>query len=554
MAQERFSGIFDVRDYGAVGDAATVVDGGTMDGINVSNIVMSNVKGAAIFIRLGNRGRPYRQENPPVGALRNVQISNLPFDQFVVEQLAGDLLANPTVDQLVATGFNRCHVSTNEGGSIEEEVYVRNVVDRVSTTGTVFMGLTLECTRCHDHKYDPFTMEDFYSLFAYFNSIDGKALDGNRKDHPPVVREIPTTLVFKEAEAPREAFVLNRGEYDQRGKEVSRRTPSILPALGSGLPNDRLGFARWLVDPDHPLTARVTVNRFWQQFFGTSIVKTAEDFGSQGEPPSHQELLDWLAVEFVESGWNVQALVKQIVMSATYRQTSRVSRDQYALDPENRFLARGARFRLDAEVLRDQALFVSGLLVEQLGGPSVKPPQPDGLWYAVGYSGSNTVRFIEDKGPGKVHRRTLYTFIKRTAPPPQMSTIDAPSREACSVRRERTNTPLQALLLMNEPQYFEAARALALHAMHDGGDTPETRAAYIFRRCTCRHADEAEIKELLVNYHGHLKEFDSDADAANTVARFQDNDSGDATNALQLAAWTMVANLVLNLDEVINKN
>ncbi len=215
----------------------------------------------------------------------------------------------------------------------------------------------------------------------------------------------------------------------------------------------------WLVAPNNPLTARVTVNRLWQQALGIGLVKTADDFGSQGEMPSHPKLLDWLAVQFLEDGWDVKAMMKRIVMSATYQQTSHVPPADYQRDPENRLLARGPRFRLDAEMLRDQALAVSGLLFDKLGGPSVKPPQPDGLWFAVGYSGSNTVRFKADTGPDKVHRRTLYTFIKRTSPPPELSTFDVPSRESCCVRRERTNTPLQALLLMNDPQYFECARA-----------------------------------------------------------------------------------------------
>jgi hypothetical protein len=740
---------------------------------------------------------------------------NQPFDQFIVEQLAGDLLPEPTLDQLVATGFNRCHITTNEGGSIKEEVYVRNVVDRVVTTGTVMMGLTFECTRCHDHKYDPFTMEDFYSLFSYFNSIDGEPLDGNKKDHAPVIRvpgkrqqnrldnlaaqivslegqlngpwpsidagqqaweqellaaadeednaielgewywvgpftenlrylknrkhgpegqeinlaqeftvgtgeklhwvprwewmdaephtnlpgdtaanflyrkitapaatsvpislgsgdgikvylnnkqilnkdvtrevaadqerldlklnagdnhlllkimnhggptgfcfalksgksrvpvaiveaaktdlpnrtdqqkqylrnyyryhvadsvefkkvkrrlaalrrrwsdvdrTIPCTLIWREASSPREAFVLARGEYDQPGDKVSRRTPQVLPPMDPSLPQNRLGLAHWLVSSEHPLTARVAVNRFWQQFFGVGIVKTAEDFGSQGEPPSHPALLDWLAVDFVESGWDVRALVKQIVTSNAYQQSSRGKREKYDRDPENRLVARGPRFRLDAEVLRDQALAVSGLLVEQLGGPSVKPPQPDGLWFAVGYSGSNTVRFVGDEGSDKIHRRTLYTFIKRTAPPPQMGIVDAPSREACVVRRERTNTPLQALLLMNDPQYFEAARALARRTLREGGETIESRAAYLFRLCACRHADPWEIEELVKDYRQHEETFCSNRDACDEVVDASENGSASDEDPAELAAWTMVANLVLNLDEVLSKN
>ncbi len=253
------------------------------------------------------------------------------------------------------------------------------------------------------------------------------------KSRTELANQLPTTLVFKELAKPKESYVLFRGEYDQRREPVGRRTPDALPSLTSEPPSDRLGLAQWLVDPEHPLTARVTVNRFWQQLFGTGIVKTAEDFGSQGEPPSHRDLLNWLAVEFVESGWDVKRMMKTLVMSATYRQSPRITPELAKRDPENRLLARGPRYRLDAEMLRDQALLVSGLLDDTMGGPSVKPPQPDGLWFAVGYTRSNTAKFVADKGSDKIHRRSLYTFVKRTAPPPQMGTFDAPSREATCV-------------------------------------------------------------------------------------------------------------------------
>ena len=254
----------------------------------------------------------------------------------------------------------------------------------------------------------------------------------------------------------------------------------------AGAPLNRLGLAQWLIAPEHPLTARVAVNRFWLQVFGTGIVKTAEDFGAQGEPPSHPELLDWLAVQFREDGWDVKRFMKRLVMSATYRQSSRVTPELLAKDPANRLLARGPRFRLDAEMLRDQAFFAGGLLVETIGGPSVKPPQPSGLWEAVAYTDSNTAHFAADTGVEKIHRRSFYTFWKRTAPPPQMTTFDAPSRESCQVRRERTNTPLQALLLMNEPQFIEAARALAERTLREGGSTADDRLRYMFRLVTAR--------------------------------------------------------------------
>ncbi len=600
--------------------------------------------------------------------------ANLPYDRFVIEQLAGDLLPGATTDQQVASGFNRCHVTTSEGGSIVEEVYVRNVVDRVDTTGTVFLGLSVGCARCHDHKYDPITQKDFYSLFAFFNSLDQNPLDGNAARHPPVLRlptpeqtaalsrfqrvldalrktladevakveldaageaelaawlaavqtkggaglpspilnlvkvepakrtpaqqkqlrdhyvehvwpgtrptfaplhqsiaalekerdqldkQVLTTLVSLESANPKPAYILKRGEYDQRGEEVGRATPGFLPPLaprgrgagGEGATSDRLDFARWLVAPENPLTARVAVNRLWQQCVGAGLVLTAEDFGSQGEPPSHPELLDWLAVQFQDDGWDVQRMLKRIVTSATYRQASALSRRPTA-DPDNRLLARGPRHRLDAETLRDQALAASGLLVEKLGGPGVKPPQPYGLWEAVGYLTSNTRNFVADTGHDKVHRRSLYTFWKRTAPPPQMAAFDAPSREACRVRRERTNTPLQALVLLNDTQYVECARALAERTMKEGGASAEERAAYLFRLATCRRPDAKELAELVAVYRDHLAAFTKDVEAAKKLVAVGETKPDAALNPAELAAWTMVGNLVLNLDEMVNK-
>ena len=322
-------------------------------------------------------------------------------------------------------------------------------------------------------------------------------LEEAKRKRKEIESQIPTTLVYREkAGEPKPAFLLNRGEYDQRREKVGRAVPAFLPPLPPGAPKNRLGFAQWLVAPDHPLTARVAVNRLWLQVFGTGIVKTAEDFGAQGEPPSHPDLLDWLAVQFREDGWDVKRFMKRLVMSATYRQSSRMTPETLAKDPANRLLARGPRFRLDAEMLRDQAFFASGLLVEAVGGPSVKPPQPPGLWEAVAYTDSDTAHFTADKGSQKVHRRSLYTFWKRTSPPPQMTTFDAPSREACLVRRERTNTPLQALVVLNEPQFVEAARASAERTLHEGGSTTEDRLTYMFRLVVARYPDAKELAEL----------------------------------------------------------
>jgi hypothetical protein len=380
-----------------------------------------------------------------------------------------------------------------------------------------------------------------------------RRLGSLEKERQELDKKIPTTLVFKESAQPRPSYMLKRGEYDQRGDKVGRDTPAFLPPLSEKAPRDRLGFAQWLVSPKHPLTARVAVNRFWQQFFGTGLVKTAEDFGSQGEQPSHPDLLDWLAVQFVADGWDVKQTVKRFVTSASYRQSPRLTKDRLAKDPENRLVSRGPRFRLDAEMLRDQALAVSGLLIERVGGPSVKPPQPRGLWEAVAFTGSNTGIFKADKGQEKVHRRSMYTFWKRTSHPPQMGTLDAPSREACRVRRERTNTPLQALLLMNEQLFVEASRALAERTLREAPADSQARLRHLYRLVTARAPDEVEMSVLRDTLQEHLARFRANPQAAQQLIRVGESAPTPSMNPEELAAWTMLGNLVLNLDEVINR-
>ena len=771
---------------------------------------------------------------------------NLPFNQFTIEQLAGDLLPGSTLEQQIATGFNRCNVSTSEGGSIDEEVLVRYAVDRVETTSTVWMGLTAGCAVCHDHKFDPITQREFYQLYAFFNGVAEKAMDGNIATPPPIIqtpkpehtakqqelqaavgnvnqqiaaelakvqyieplgaglvsderhefvwiddalpagakpspddggwqwvsqldrpvfsgtqatirqaeglkqhyfteassplmvgagdtlfayvfidpknppkavmlqfndgtwehravwgedvipfgttgsaskqvlgplpeqgkwvrleveaskvgfqsgakisgwaftqhdgtvlwdkagivtrspqagqlwsslaaweaahrghsateipgpvkdaikveastrtpeqvatirnyffeyantgtkaifdplhqqkadlekqvaeldKAIPRTLVMADMPQPRETFMLIRGAYDKKGDKVTTGVPAALPPLPSGAPQNRLGLAQWLVDPSHPLTARVAVNRYWQQYFGTGIVKTSEDFGSQGEWPSHPELLDWLAIEFVQSGWDVKHMQRMIVTSNTYRQSSHVTPQLIERDPENRLLARGPRFRVDAEVVRDCALATSGLLVEQLGGPSVKPYQPSGLWEAIGFVGSNTSNFKQDQGDS-LYRRSMYTFWKRTCPPPSLLTFDAPSRETCTVRRPRTNTPLQALVLMNDEQYVEAARKLAERMITEGGSSPQERAGYAFRLATARAPAADELAVLVRAFESQLADYRADADAATKLISIGQSPRNLSLDPSELAAWTMVANLILNLDETVTK-
>jgi hypothetical protein len=777
---------------------------------------------------------------------------NLPFDQFTIWQLAGDLLPNPTLDQKIASGFNRCNVSTSEGGAIDEEFQVRYAVDRVETTSAAWMGLTLGCAVCHDHKLDPITQKEFYQVFSLFNNISENAMDGNallpsptlqlptpeqakqmaeydekiksvkkevhefiagldykdpatitngpkrepkelvwieddfpahakvevhpdtepskwitqeegpvysgqrairrsgkgldqvyfkegaepivvgagdkffayvyldpkdppktimlqfhtdnwdhranwgdidaigfgnkgtpekvdmgglpetgkwvrleveaarvglkrgtkvtgiafaefdgttywdkaglfspndpaqdpyqsfatwekternlgdksdisqemkdllkkepgkledadrkklhdyflettyedseshlsswreelkpiKKDRDELNGKIVATMVSKELEKPRPAWILVRGQYDKHGEPVGPGVPSVLPPLPQSDVTNRLTFAKWLVDPGQPLTARVTVNRLWQQFFGVGIVKTAEDFGTKGEWPSHPELLDWMATEFMQSGWDIKHFVKLLVSSATYRQDSHATPALLAVDPENRLLARGPRFRLDAEELRDEALYIGGLLDLKMGGRGVRSYQPPGIWEAVGYTASNTAKYTQDHGDA-LFRRSLYLFWKRTAPPPTMITFDAPSRERCRARRERTNTPLQALITLNDPQYFEAARHLGYRMLHEGGAEDAARLRYGFRLATGRAPADSECTVLEESLAAQRAHFTQDVDSAKKAIAVGESPVPDDVAPPELAAYTMVANLILNLDEVLTKN
>ena len=779
---------------------------------------------------------------------------NLPFDEFTRWQLAGDLLPEPTQEQLIASGFNRCNVTTSEGGSINEEWIYRYAVDRTSTTVEVWMGLTAGCAVCHDHKFDPLSTKEYYSLYAFFHSAADPAMDGNVKDTPPILKLVseentsrvnelrnqvasiesqrdeklsaleyvdpatldpapepihtqeiwfddafpegvkiessgghptkfvtsgegpvfkgekslqrtsdnqisqdffplggdfriakgtkffvhcfldpdnppesimvqfhtsswknrvvwgeqskinfgkegttekvqmgelpqagkwvrleftadkvglkpgtkvtgfaftqfagtvnwdylgtnttidqvtdpawswqaylgqdfsrlrasfpaelkrefqglrpekwneeqtdkvrlhwlrtqyagaepivkefaeriapltkeiqsiedaaPITFVMADRKQPRDSYVMLRGAYDNPGDKVTRDVPDFLPPLKKAadgrLPN-RLDLANWLLSPDHPLTSRVVVNRFWQQFFGTGLVETSADFGSQGQPPSHPELLDWLANHFVDSSWDTKEFVKLIVMSDAYRRDSTVREDLLAADPKNRLLARGPRLRLDAEVLRDQALFVSGLLVSKIGGPGVKPYQPENIWEPVGFGNSNTRYYKQDSGDS-LYRRSLYTFLKRTAPPPFMSTFDAPNREmSCSVRG-RSNTPLQALQLMNDIQHVEAARAFGQRIIAEGGDSHEERIRWAWKATTSREPSESEIavaKNLLLKEFEH---FNSAPESANKLIQYGASDPSADIDPASLAAYTLLSNLLFNLDEFICKN
>jgi hypothetical protein len=732
---------------------------------------------------------------------------NMPFDQFTIEQLAGDLLPDSTIDQKIATGFNRNHMVNNETGIIEEEFRVEYVVDRADTTATVWMGLTIGCARCHDHKYDPISQKDFYRFFAFFNNVPERGLSGSGGNSAPflkvptqgfqtrldqirhevaaaerefgVVRKeldaakfngdgcisktdsvnldrddafslgawvrpesagcvvskmddagdmrgfditlrknkaivnlvhgwnrnairvstrstlptrqwqhlmmtydgsgkaagvtiyvdgqpqavevvydsltdtirnsqplrigrrqasaslkgmvddvriydrrlaaeevsqlvssqlifgvlskplkqrseplqrklrawfiatvadrqvadvtrklerlrseanalaktISTTMVMQDSEKSRPAFVLVRGEYDQRGDKVTAGFlifPSGADPSGRESSSDpnRLTLARWLVDPAHPLTARVTVNRLWQQLFGTGIVKTVDDFGTQGDWPSHPQVLDWLALELVENDWDIQHILRLIVTSATYRQSSNTSPESYASDSENRLLARGPRFRMRAEMLRDNALAISRLLVEKIGGPSVKPYQPPGLWKAVTYDGDS--EYVPDKGDS-LYRRSLYTFWKRQSPPPNMLVFDAPTRETCTAQRSQTNTPLQALALMNDLTFVEASRKLAEQMLSLPNTDDTARVELAFRAATARRPTSDEVMILLGVFDAQKTEYSKMPKDAEQLLSVGDSKRNESLESAVLAAWTTVASMILTLDETITK-
>jgi hypothetical protein len=574
---------------------------------------------------------------------------NLPFDRFTIEQVAGDLLPNATREQKIASGYNRLLQTTEEGGAQPKEYQAKYYADRVRNASTVWLGLTLGCSECHDHKFDPFTTKEFYQfasffadlqersvgrqeqtpmpmpaqaeqlrkldqamepltqrlaklapeleksqriweqemqakglktlpkeivaalkiepvkrnaqqkslLTAHYQSIDptsaatAKELADLKRQKDELVKTIPTTLVSISG-TPRTLRVLRRGNWlDDSGEVVNPGLPAALPKLEVGNRRlTRLDMAKWLVSPDNPLTARVFVNRLWMLMFGQGIVKTLDDFGNQGLTPSHPELLDWLAVEFRESGWNVKHMIKLLVTSNAYRQTSKVSDALKQRDPYNALLARQARFRLDAEMVRDNALAVSGLLVRKVGGPSVKPYQPAGYWRYLNFP---VREWYADKGPDQ-YRRGLYTYWQRTFVHPSLLAFDASTREECAVDRPRSNIPQQALVLLNDPTYVEAARALAEHMVREGGKDVDGRIHFAYRRVLGRKAEPAEIDLLSSLYSKHFAHYRVEAEDAKLLLSVGDRPAPADIPAGELAAWTSVARAILNLHETITRN
>jgi hypothetical protein len=542
---------------------------------------------------------------------------DMPFDGFTIEQIAGDLIPGATVDQRVATGFHRSVTCNVEAGVDPEENRVAQVFDRVNTTGAVWLGSTLECAQCHNHKYDPLSQREYYGLFAFFNNTplevalaDGRvrydqigpklelplpeddrrecerietrrtelkkiladaaagkqgAVEEGIVEEKIVEEEIagletrlgelspPTTLVMVEMETPRPTHVLIRGDFLRPGPKVEPSTPDHLHPMPEGSPANRLGLAHWLVDSRNPLTARVTVNRWWSELFGQGLVRTPEDFGLQGERPTHPELLDWLAVDVMRRGWSRKSLLRLLVTSATYRQSARVTVELADRDPGNELLARGPRHRLAAEEIRDHLLAVAGLLSRRLGGPPVFPPQPQGIWRHTGRNAPEyTVSENEDR-----FRRGLYVVWRRAAPYPSFILFDAPERTSCVVRRRPTNTPLQALVLMNDQAYVECAMGFAWRLDHEmpSSTTTAERIEYGWRLCTGRRPQQQEMELLEQVYQRELKRYRGDPAAARALwdGFTQRNVSLPAGDLSSWAAWFHVASVLLNLDETITK-
>jgi hypothetical protein len=480
--------------------------------------------------------------------------SNKPFDVFTTEQLAGDLLPDATVEQRTATGFIRNAMSTDEAGIVFDEYAAVYAKDRVDTLAGAWLGLTVGCAACHNHKYDPITQKDFYALTAFFRNTTQPVRDGNRADAEPSLLVPPSeapTLVTAEQEGTPFAFVLGRGRYDTPGEKVEAAVPASLPQLAKGEPRNRLGLAHWLTAPEQPLTARVAVNRFWAELFGAGIVRSMNDFGRIGDLPTHPELLDWLAVEFRSSGWDVKHLFRLMVTSASYRQAANVTAEKLGRDADNRLFSRGPRFRMDGEMVRDLALAASDLLVKTVGGPSVKPYQPPNVWEVVGHPVSNTAIYQQESGEA-LHRRSVYTFWKRQAPPPSMELFNAPSREQSVVQRERTNTPLQALVTLNDVQFIEAARVLAAHALAQES-TPSARLDYLSLRVLSRPLSSAEKGVFSELVTAELANYAADPSAADALVHVGETPPPTSVVATELAAWTLVANTFLNLDEALTK-
>ena len=497
---------------------------------------------------------------------------NMPYDQFITWQLAGDLIPDATKEQLLATGFNRNHKITEEGGIVDEEYRVMYVTDRTNTFGKALMGITMECAGCHDHKYDPISQKEYYSLYSFFNNIQEKGIESvvggpetyakrpfmhisnedaesildfvNKKDTLDLI-----VSVMGELDSIRPTYVLDRGVYDRPTDPVEPKTPESILTFGPEYEKNRLGLAKWMFSEENPLTARVFVNQIWQEIFGKGIVTTPGDFGMQGALPSHPELLDWLAVDLQENGWDMKRLVRHLVTSATYMQSAVISPKQLDRDPDNDLLTRAPRFRVKAEFVRDMVLASSGLLNREIGGPSAKPYQPSGLWEGA-TSGRGILSVYKQDHGRELYRRGLYNFIKRTVPPPAMTVFDGSNRDQCEVERLITNTPIQALVMLNDPTVLEASRVLAGKLLKENID-PESNIKSAFRTIVCRQPTENEVA-ILTNYHaGRIAVLDEST--ASELLEVGEYPLVQGVDTVKLASLMQVIAAIYNLEETISK-
>jgi hypothetical protein len=500
--------------------------------------------------------------------------TNMHYDQFLTWQLAGDLLPNATKEQVLATAFLRNHKYTEEGGVVPEEYRIEYILDKVKTFGKGIMGVTIECAQCHDHKFDPFTQKDYYRLFAFFNTSKEKGFEGDVSTSQPAkspwltikdtdIKSVMsyinkkdtgslTVSVMGELDTLRKTYVLDRGVYDKPTVEVrASAIPAIMPFDTVNLPRNRMGLAKWTTSTKNPLTARVFVNQMWQEFFGRGFVKTSGDFGMQGELPSNPQLLDWLAVDFMEHEWDIKRLIKTIVMSATYRQSTKIDPEKHSIDPDNVYLSRGPRTRIPAEMVRDVVLASSGLLVNEIGGPSVKPYQPKGLWESSTSGRGVLATYRQDHGDS-LYRRGIYTFIKLTVPPPSMIIFDASNRDQCEVKRSQTNTPLQALVMMNDPLVWEASRVLAQNLLV-GDSSAEKDIEKAFRLIICRKPSKQELSILKSYYDDQLAEYKNKSlDAVKTLDAGEYPVKGNSDRNSH-AALTKTISTIYNLEEAITR-
>ena len=556
---------------------------------------------------------------------------NLPFDKFITWQLAGDLLPEPTLEQRVATGFVRMNPTTAEGGAIPKEFQAKNNFDRTENFGTVMLGSTMTCARCHTHKYDPIEHVEYYQLFAFFNSTSEGAMDGNKYEYAPVLKApsngkdwakwatlenerksilknafesislkkvsgiddenkwkqldqtakinqiadpngpwknqaihartlklnndigelqktFTTTLVAQDLAKPRETKVLERGEYNMPiGDPLEPGVPAAMGSLPEGAPKNRLGLAQWLTSRDQPLVSRVLINRVWQRTFGHGLVRTPEDFGLQGEQPTHPELLDWLAVEFQDSGWDLKYMLRLMVNSKAFKQDSKIRPD--IEDPDNRLIARGQTYRLDAEVIRDIGLWAGDILNEKMGGEGIKPYQPDGLWSALMHPASNTKKYVRDKNE-KIYQRSIYVYWKRTSPHPMMTLFDAPDRESSCVMRSRSNTALQSLGLLNETQRIEMSRKLA-ERLIKSTDDDQRRLDYLYGLLSSRKPTPNEKKACQDLVNAMRERYESSEEDAVALVSAGDAPRDQNISVKELAAWTQLTTIVLASDAAI---